>query len=121
MQSDNPRKILYTASTEIHLRSFHLPYLRWFKEQGIEVHVAYNGNNSIPFAYKVWNISFGRSPLDLNNLRAYRKLKKIIDEHKYELIHCHTPMASIVTRLSSIKTRNNGTIYVKIYRRDYNY
>ena len=103
------RKILYTASTEIHLTSFHLPYLRWFNEHGFEVHVAYNGINSIPFADKVWNISFGRSPLDLNNWRAYKKLKKIINEHKYELVHCHTPMASIVTRLSTIKSRNKGT------------
>ena len=103
------RKILYTASTEIHLRSFHLPYLKWFKENGFEVHVAYNGNNSIPFTDKVWNISFGRSPLDWNNWRAYRKLKKTIDEHNYELVHSHTPMASIVTRLSTIKSRKKGT------------
>jgi len=105
----NSKKILYTASTEIHLTSFHLPYLKWFKEQGFEVHVAYNGSNSIPFADKVWNISFGRSPLDIINWKAFKNLKRIIDNNKYVLIHCHTPMASIVTRLSAISSRKMGT------------
>lgn len=103
------KKILYTASTEIHLRSFHIPYLRWFKEKGYEVHVAYNGNNEIPHCDKIFNISFGRSPLDRNNWKAYHDLKKIIDKNNYSLIHCHTPMASVVTRFAAIDGRKKGT------------
>ncbi|WP_159800590.1 glycosyltransferase [Flavobacterium sp. MK4S-17] len=102
------KKILYTASTEIHLLSFHIPYLEWFKNQGYEVHVAYKGTNPIPFADKQWNIPFGRSPLDKTNIEAYRKLKKIIDSNNYNIIHSHTPMASFVTRLASIKARRKG-------------
>jgi glycosyltransferase EpsD len=103
------KKILYTASTELHLLSFHVPYLEWFKSNGYEVHVAYKGDNPIPFADKVWNIPFGRSPLDKTNIAAYKKLKKVIDSNDYQIIHCHTPMASFVTRLASLKSRRKGT------------
>lgn len=108
----NKKRILYIASTEIHLLSFHLPYLKWFKSQGFEVHVAYNGKNKIPFADINWDIPFGRSPFEKTNLKAYKQLKKIINENYYELIHCHTPMASIITRLSSIKSRKKNATKV---------
>ena len=103
------QKILYTASTESHLRSFHLPYLKWFKDSGYEVHVAYNGENSLPFVDEVWDISFDRFPISNRNRKAYIKLKKIIDKNNYKLIHTHTPSASVVTRLASVEARKNGT------------
>lgn len=35
------RKVLFTATVvKTHINAFHLPYLKWFKEQGYEVHVA---------------------------------------------------------------------------------
>jgi glycosyltransferase EpsD len=36
-------RVLVCASTVSHIRSFHLPYLRYFKEQGYDVHVAATG------------------------------------------------------------------------------
>jgi len=103
------KKILYTATTNIHLLNFHLPYLKWFKSKGYEVHVACNGNPEIPFADKIFTIPFARMPFDKQNRGAYRQLKKIIDENHYELIHCHTPMGGIITRLAARSARKKGT------------
>lgn len=102
-------KILYTASTETHFRSFHLPYLKLFKELGYEVHVAFNGDTLLPYADKVWSIPFERSPFNWKNVSAYKKLKRIIDKNEYALIHCHTPTASVLTRLVSIGARKKGS------------
>lgn len=102
-------KILYTATTNIHLLNFHLPYLEWFKSKGYEVHVACNGNPEIPFADKVFTIPFARMPFDKQNREAYRQLKNIIDENHYDLIHCHTPMGGIITRLAARTARKKGT------------
>ena len=33
-------KILYTATSDIHLAAFHYPYIKWLDEQGYEVHLA---------------------------------------------------------------------------------
>lgn len=102
-------KILFCATVDDHFESFHLPYLRWFKEQGWEVHVAANGNLDLPFVDKKYNIPIQRSPYNKRNIKAYKKLKKLIADHRYKLIHCHTPMGGVLTRLAARKQRKYGT------------
>lgn len=101
-------KILFTASIPLHFKAFHLPYLEWFQNQGYETHIACNGYDDLPFVDQHWNVPFIRSPFAIGNLSAHKELKKIIDREQYELVNCHTPMASVVTRLASIKARKKG-------------
>lgn len=99
------KKILFVASVTRHIKTFHLPYLKYFKDKGYEVHVASNGDEKIDYCDKHFNLCFERSPFKLNNLKAYKQLKKIIDEGEYEIVHCHTPVASILTRKAARKMR----------------
>lgn len=103
------KKVLFTATVDSHIIHFHLPYLKFFKENGYEVHVATNGDESIPYCDVKHKISFERSPFKFNNIKAIKNMKKIIEQEKFELIHCHTPMGSVVTRLAAKKARKNGT------------
>lgn len=99
------KKVLYVATVDIHIKSFHLPYLKMLKEHGYEVHVATNGDEQFPYCDVKHKISIERSPFKLNNVKAIKQLKKIIDEEKFEIIHCHTPMGSVVTRLAAKEAR----------------
>jgi len=99
------KKVLFTATVDSHILHFHLPYLKMFKEHGYEVHVATNGDENIPYCDVKHIVSFERSPLRFNNLKAIRQLKKIINEEKFDIIHTHTPMGSVVTRLAAKKAR----------------
>lgn len=103
------KKILYVATVDIHIKSFHLPYLKMLKENGYEVHVATNGDEQFPYCDVKHKICIERSPFKLNNLKAIKQLKRIIDEEKFDIIHCHTPMGSVVTRLAAKEARKNGT------------
>lgn len=108
------RKVLFSATVDSHILAFHLPYLKYFKEQGYEVHVATNGDLEIPYCDKKHKISFERNPIKINNLKAIRQLKKVIDDEKFDIIHTHTPMGSVVTRLAARKARkkyNTRVIY----------
>ena len=102
-------KILFTATVDSHIKHFHLPYLKWFKEQGFEVHVASRGKENMPYADFKWDIPFSRSPFNKDNIRAYKELKKIIDTNNYRLIHCHTPVGGVLTRLAARRARKKGT------------
>lgn len=102
-------KILFTATVDSHIKHFHLPYLKWFEEQGFQVHVASRGSENIPYADFKWNIPFSRSPFNKDNIRAYKELKKIIDTNNYRLIHCHTPVGGVLTRLAARRARKKGT------------
>lgn len=103
------KKVLFTATVDSHILHFHIPYLKLFKDKGYEVHVATNGDEEIPYCDVKHKISFERSPIKINNLKAIKDLKKIIQKEEYEIIHCHTPMGSVVTRLAAKKARKKGT------------
>lgn len=103
------KKVLFTATVDSHIKHFHIPYLKWFKEQGYTTYVATNGEEKIEYCDKKYTVSFARSPFDLKNIKAYKELKKIINEERFDIIHCHTPMGAVITRLAAKKTRQNGT------------
>lgn len=103
------KKVLFTATVDSHIKHFHIPYLKLFKEEGYETHVATNGEEKIDYCDKKHTVSFERSPFNFRNIKAYKQLKKIINEEKFDIIHCHTPMGATITRLAAKKARKNGT------------
>jgi glycosyltransferase EpsD len=117
------RKVLFVATIDGHIRSFHIPYLRWFKEQGWETCVAANsgadaeapaagqdlGADVIPYCDHKFNIDIQRSPFDRRNLRAYQQLKRIFAEIRFDIVHSHTPMGGVLGRLAARKYRRRGT------------
>lgn len=104
-------KVLYVATSDIHIQTFHIPYLKWFTENGCEVHLAVEnrGNLAIPYVDKVFYLPFPRTPFSLTNISSYKDLKAIINDNNYRIIHCHTPIPGVLTRLAAIKARKNGT------------
>ncbi|MCS7461024.1 glycosyltransferase family 4 protein [Paenibacillus doosanensis] len=103
------KKVLFCATVDYHFQAFHLPYMKWFQEQGWEVHVAASGKLELPYTDKKFDIPFRRSPFKLGNIDVYAKLKSIIDDNNYELVHCHTPMGGVLARLAARGARRRGT------------
>lgn len=106
---DVSNKVLFCATVDYHFKAFHLPYMKWFTEQGWEVHVAANGDINLPYVNKKYNIPIQRSPLKLKNFHAYKALTSIINNNQYDIIHCHTPMGGVLARLSARLARKKGT------------
>jgi len=102
------KKVLFTSHTA-NFSKFNRPFMRWFKEQGYEVHYASAGEEEVKDCDRHFSICFNRSPYSLDNFTAYRQLKRIIDRENYDIIHCHTPMGSVVTRLAARGARKKGT------------
>lgn len=108
------KKVLFTATVDSHILQFHLPFLKLFKEKGYEVHVATNGDEEIPYCDVKHKVTFERSPFKINNLKAIKQLRKVCESEKFDIIHTHTPMGSVVTRLaakSSRKKHHTRVIY----------
>lgn len=103
------RKILFVATVDSHIELFHLPYLRMFKDMGWEVHVATESGSPIRYCDKKIKIPITRNPFRFSNIKAIKTLRNIINEEKYDIIHCHTPMGGVVARLAAKKARKNGT------------
>lgn len=103
-------KVLFVASTDRHINGFHSSYLRLFKQKGWKTYVATCENKEkISCCDKKYVLTKFRNPFNPNSLKAIPQLKKIIEKEHFDIIHCHTPMGSVVTRLAAKKARKNGT------------
>ena len=105
------KKILFSATITDHFYYFHLPYLKMFHDMGWEVHVASCGNRELPFCDVHHEIPISRSPFSKSNINAYKELKKVIDSNNFDIIHCHTPMGGMLTRLAANKKNSGSVIY----------
>lgn len=110
------KKVLFVATVvKTHIMQFHIPYLKMFKEMGWETAVAAKNDYEnptdcvIPYCDNYYGIPFERTPWREENLNAYRMLKRVIEEGDYDIIHCHTPVGSIIARLAARKARKKGT------------
>lgn len=110
------KKVLFVATVvRLHINMFHKPFIKWFHDQGWQVDVAANNDYEnkdecvIPYCDHFYCLPFERSPFKKGNLDAYFQLKKLLEKGNYDIIHCHTPMGSVITRLAAGKTRKRGT------------
>ncbi len=103
------KKILFAATITDHFYYFHLPYLKFFHDLGWEVSVAGKGGRKLQNCDFQYDIPFVRSPFSKGNIKAYKQLKSVIEHNDFDIIHCHTPMGGILTRLIAAKKRKKGT------------
>ena len=102
-------KVLFVATVDSHIRHFHIPYLKYFKENGYEVHVATSDDENEVFDYCDYKhkIPFERKPFKWNNIKAIKQMTSLIKDEKFDIITCHTPMGGVVTRLAVRKLRKH--------------
>lgn len=109
-------KVLYVATVvKTHIMAFHIPYLRMLKDLGWITAVAARNDYEnpadcvIPYCDTYFDIPFERNPLKSGNIKAYQMLKAVINEGNYDIIHCHTPVGAMLTRLAAREARKNGS------------
>lgn len=98
-------KILYVTTISNTVNAFLIPHIRMLIEQNHKVDVAFCVERNvdpeiIKMGCKIHDLQFQRNPLSIKNFDAYMKLKRLIKEENYELIHTHTPVASACVRLA---------------------
>ena len=94
------KKILFISNTA-NFSKFNRPYMRWFKEKGWQVDYCSAGEENVLDCDTQYSISIARSPFSLKNIRAYKELKSILQKNNYDILHCHTPMGSVIGRLAA--------------------
>lgn len=109
------KKVLFVATVaKTHIKVFHLPFLKLFKEMGWETSVAARNDfgsekADLPYCDNYYDLPFERFPIKFGNIKAYKQLKKIIDSERFDIIHCHTPVGGLLARLAGRKARKTGS------------
>lgn len=92
------KKILYCASTLSHLKNFHSPYLKAFQEQQLEVWIASDSCEKIPYIDHSVQIPFCKSFLSLQNIKAIWIARKLLLKEEFDILSTHTTLASAIMR-----------------------
>lgn len=104
-------RILFVASTFSHIHNFHRPYLVNFVQKGWQVDVACGGTaTDIPEAHHCYAIPLEKSMGSPKNLAATRQLRRLIRDNHYDLISCHTALASFFVRLAVMGMRHRPLV-----------
>ena len=107
-------KILYITTIGTTM-SFFTSFIKYLLDEGHTVDIATNEKDSkVPACYREWGctvyqIDTSRSPVDRGNMKAIGQIKRLAERGKYDIVHCHTPVAAICTRLACRKVRKSGT------------
>ena len=103
-------KILFVATVDLHIQTFHLRTIHQLHARGDIVDVCTNGTYTNEDIHHKYTLPFSRNPLSLSNLKAKKELRKILIQEKYDIISCHTPLAAYFARMAA-KGLNIKVIY----------
>ncbi|MBT9132866.1 MAG: putative glycosyltransferase EpsD [Firmicutes bacterium] len=109
-------KVLFVASVYTHLAAFHIPFMKLLQDKGCQIHAAASSSEGRKEDVEAagvtcWDIPFARSPYSSANLRAFCRLRTLLKEHHFALIHVHTPVAAFMGRFLAKATNQGAVLY----------
>ncbi|MBX9136329.1 MULTISPECIES: glycosyltransferase family 4 protein [unclassified Clostridium] len=110
------KKILYITTLSRTINAFLIPHIEMLLDNGYQVDCACANDQNINKillnkGVRIFGIPFSRSPLKVNNLKAFMRLREIQKINNYDIVHVHTPIAAIYGRLLKLSYPNLKTIY----------
>lgn len=106
-------KILYTTTIGVTM-GFFTSFIKELVEDGNIVDVAANELETMEKEVqnvlngKQYTVPWVRSPLSIHNVRAIKILRNLVSSEQYDIVHCHTPIAAICTRIACKTLRKKG-------------
>lgn len=97
-------RILYVATLSNTINAFLIEHIRMLCEKGHKVDVACRieqqiSEKLIEWGCSIHEISFSRKPCSRQNILAYKNFSQLAQQGNYDLVHTHTPVASVIVRL----------------------
>lgn len=110
------KKILYVTTVSRTINAFLIPHIERLMDEGYEVDCACSIDKEVDKRIvakgcNIFDTPFSRNPLDVKNIKAFKKLIKLQIENQYDIVHVHTPVASVFGRLLKRKFPSLKTIY----------
>lgn len=87
--------------------------MEWFKNQGWQVDDAAPGKEKEfeRFYHNHYDIDMNRNPFSFRNFKALICLHRLLKQNHYSIMHCHTPVGSVLARVAAIGIKNLSVIY----------
>lgn len=96
------KKILFVSNTA-NFAKFNKPFMKWCKQNNWQVDYCAPNDESVSDCDHHIIIPIPRSPFSKGVISCIKQLRKVLTREQYDIIHCHTPMGSVVARLAAKK------------------
>ena len=110
------KKILYITTVSRTINAFLIPHIEALLDEGYKVDCACYIDKEVDERIinrgcNIFDIPFSRNPLHPKNIKAFKKLIELQYKNNYDIVHVHTPVASVYGRLLKVKFPKLKTIY----------
>lgn len=109
------KKVIFIATTQCHILNFHIPDIKNLQTKGYEVHAVCKLNRKDrdkPSNNIIWHeINFDRSPVSVKNINALKRLIKLMQDIKFDIVHIHNPVTGVLGRIAAEITKTDNVIY----------
>ncbi|MEE0808925.1 MAG: glycosyltransferase family 4 protein [Acutalibacteraceae bacterium] len=109
---------MIVSATTGFIKGFLLHDIELLQKFGYQVHCAANSKNSTSFDaeefFKTQKVTFHNiefssvSPFSRFTIKSAKQIKKLLKKEKFDVIHCHTPIAGIIVRIMAASYRKKG-------------
>ncbi|MHB8705191.1 MAG: glycosyltransferase family 4 protein [Coriobacteriia bacterium] len=104
--------LLIVTTVPSTIESFLLPYAEHFRSRGWRVDAlaadATSSEACVQGFDNVFDASWSRNPLSLRGLREIVRVRRLLAEQGYDIVHVHTPVAAFLTRMAAAPLRRRG-------------
>jgi glycosyltransferase involved in cell wall biosynthesis len=108
-------KVLHICAVEFTVKNLLIPQINYFIERGLDVEIACSPGDELKTlesqGYIVHPIQIDRKIAPTSNLKSIIKLTHLISNKQYDLVHVHTPVASVLGRVAAKLARAPRVIY----------
>lgn len=99
-------RLLVAATVPSTVRSFFIPYADHYRARGWQVDLVTGPGPEVGDLRRSFDrvhvVPWSRRPTDLANLAAVRQVRRLVRSGGYDILHTHTPVASLVSRAALI-------------------
>lgn len=94
-------KILQVTAVDFTVDKFLKPLINRLQQEGHDVHVACAKTKPSALNITMHQIAFARNMNMLKHMKALYQLVKLLRQENYDVIHTHTPVASMLARVAA--------------------
>ncbi len=113
-------KMLYILNFAHRLNQFSYSSILAAQNLGLEYHIACNWDypsikdkqaDEKKYGVRIHQVDFMRNPLHPGNIKAYRRICRLIRDEKYQVVHCNTPIGGALGRIAAKRFGIKTVIY----------
>ena len=108
------KKVLMAASAASHFKNFHMPYIKYLAEHGVQVYTASAGKLDSEYIYSHIPLPYRKKLYHPLNLAVILRLARLMRKERFDTVYTNSSLAGFTGRMALILSGRKSTRSVHI-------